>query len=95
MKDCKKCLNSRVIISEHGYHSICCLSQKAATDCMIGKKNHFVTIKRDEGGNAFEKLKKIAKDEFGVSIVKVDKSKTSQMLLDELEAELKAMEDNK
>lgn len=41
----------------------------------------------------FEKLKRIAKDEFGVSIVKTDNSKTSQMLLDELKTELKAMED--
>ena len=42
----------------------------------------------------FEELKRIAKDEFGVSIVKTDNSKTSQMLLDELKAELKALEDN-
>lgn len=37
----------------------------------------------------FEKFKQIAKDEFGVSIVKTDNSKTSQTLLDELKAELK------
>lgn len=95
MKDCDKCLNSRMIISENGYHSICCLSQKAAMECMMGKKKHFATLERDESGNKFEKLKKIAKDEFGVSIVKVDSSKTSQMLLDELQAMVKVMEDNK
>ena len=95
MKDCEKCLHSRLIISENGYHSVCCLSQKAATDCMIGKKNHFATLEKDESVNTFGKLEKIAKDEFGVSIVKTDNSKTSQMLLDELEAALKAMEDNK
>ena len=41
----------------------------------------------------FERLKRIAEDEFGVSIVKTDNSKTSQMLLDELKAELKVLED--
>ena len=25
---CDTCLNSRAIISENGYHSVCCLSQK-------------------------------------------------------------------
>ena len=82
-----------MIISENGYHPICCLSQKKAVDCMMGEKNHFVTLKKDESKNAFEKLEKIAKDEFGVSIVKVDNSHTSQMLLDELKASLQAMED--
>lgn len=42
----------------------------------------------------FEELKQIAKDEFGVSIVRTDNSKTSQMLLDKLKAELKALKDN-
>lgn len=40
----------------------------------------------------FERLEKIAKDEFGVSIIKADNSETSQILLNELKAELKAME---
>lgn len=51
MKDCERCLNGRPIISENGFHPICCLSQKAAIDCMTGKKNHFVTLTRDEDGN--------------------------------------------
>ena len=42
----------------------------------------------------FKKLQKIAKDEFCVSIVRADDSKTSQMLLDELNAELKHMKDD-
>ncbi len=50
MKDCEKCLHSRVIVSENGYHSVCCLSQKAAIDCMTNKKSQFVTLKRDEDG---------------------------------------------
>jgi hypothetical protein len=62
---------------------------------MIGKKSQFATLEKDESKNAFKKLEKIAKDEFGVSIVKVDNSHTSQMLLDELKASLKAMEDIK
>lgn len=51
MKDCEKCLHSRLIVSENGYHSVCCLSQKAATDCMIGKKSQFVTLEKDENDN--------------------------------------------
>ena len=51
MKECEKCLNSRPIISENGYHYICCLSQKAATDCMIGKKSQFTTLKKNESVN--------------------------------------------
>lgn len=42
----------------------------------------------------FAKLQKIAKDEFGVSIVRVDNSKTSQMLLDELKVELEWLKNN-
>ena len=41
---------------------------------------------------SFKKLQQIAKDEFGVSIVKTDRSKTSQMLLDELKLEVVAIE---
>ena len=40
--DCEKCLNSRMIVSENGYHSICALSAKKASDCTFGKKNHFI-----------------------------------------------------
>ena len=48
MKECEKCLNSRMIISENGYHPICCLSQKKAIDCMMGKKSQFATLEKDE-----------------------------------------------
>lgn len=51
MKDCEKCLNSRLIVSENGYHSVCCLSQKKATDCMTGKKSWFVTLEKDADEN--------------------------------------------
>ena len=38
---CDTCLNSRVIISESGYHSVCCLSQKKAVDCITQQKNYY------------------------------------------------------
>lgn len=41
---------------------------------------------------SFKKLQQIAKDELGVSIIKTDYSKTSQMLLDELKLEVAATE---
>ena len=47
MKKCEECLHSRMIVSENGYHAVCCLSQRAAMNCMTNKKNHFVTLKKD------------------------------------------------
>ena len=51
MKRCEECIHSRLIVSENGCHSTCCLSQKKAVDCMIGKKSQFAALKRDESGN--------------------------------------------
>ena len=42
----------------------------------------------------FERLKQITKNEFGVTIVKTDNSKTSQMFLAELKTELKTIEND-
>lgn len=39
---CDNCLNARRIISENGLHSICCLSEKNAMDCIMGKKDQRV-----------------------------------------------------
>lgn len=39
---CDNCLNARRVISENGLHSICCLSEKVATDCIMGKKDQRV-----------------------------------------------------
>lgn len=50
VQKCEECLHSRMIVSENGYHTICCLSQKKAVDCMTGKELHFVTIKKDNKG---------------------------------------------
>lgn len=46
IKKCDSCLNSRIIVSENGLHSICCLSEKKAVDCMFGEKDHYVGIPR-------------------------------------------------
>lgn len=51
MDQCKECLHSRLIISENGYHPVCCLSKKKAMDCLIGKKNWFATVKKDKNNN--------------------------------------------
>ena len=42
---CDGCLNSRRIISENGLHSICCLSEKKAMDCIMGKKEFKISVK--------------------------------------------------
>lgn len=43
---CDTCLNSRPVISENGMHNVCCLSSKAARDCILRKKDRYVTLKR-------------------------------------------------
>ena len=47
MKKCEECLHSRMIVSENGYRAVCCLSQRAAVNCMMGKKSQFITLKKD------------------------------------------------
>ena len=42
---CDKCVNARFIVSENGIHPICCLSQKKAVDCLMGKINHYAPWK--------------------------------------------------
>ncbi len=39
---CDNCLNARRVISENGFHSICCLSEKVAMNCIMGKKDQRV-----------------------------------------------------
>lgn len=39
---CDDCLNARIVISENGIHSICCLSEKVAMDCLMEKKDQRV-----------------------------------------------------
>lgn len=43
---CECCLNSRAVISENGLHYVCCLSQRAAVNCMTGKLSHFKELVR-------------------------------------------------
>lgn len=54
--------------------------------------NGLVLMKTSEecmaGTDLFEALKQIAKDEFGVSVVRTDDSETSKAILDWLNAEL-------
>lgn len=45
MKKCEECLNSRLIVSENGYKTACCLSQKKSINCMTGKKSQFIKKK--------------------------------------------------
>ena len=39
---CDMCLNSRHIISENGFHPICCLSEKNSLECITGEKDHYI-----------------------------------------------------
>ena len=41
---CETCANSRIVVSENGFHPICCLSEKKAIDCHIGTKDHYISL---------------------------------------------------
>lgn len=43
---CDDCLNARRIVSENGVHALCCLSEEEAINCLTGKKNYEVSIKK-------------------------------------------------
>ena len=40
-KDCKECLNSRLVISENGYKAICTLSARESNNCLLNYKCKF------------------------------------------------------
>lgn len=40
-KDCKECINSRLILSENGYRACCTLSYKASKKCLENNKCKF------------------------------------------------------
>ena len=44
MRKCDNCLNSRIVVSENGYHPVCCLSSKKVMECISGDKDHKVCI---------------------------------------------------
>lgn len=46
---CDNCLNARVILSENGRHRICCLSEKKAMDCILGKESNKVERPKKDG----------------------------------------------
>lgn len=44
MNKCIFCLNGRTIVSESGFHNICCLSDKQSCECLLKIKDHFIKI---------------------------------------------------
>lgn len=44
MNKCDLCINSRAIISENGYHYICCLSDKEAMECILNDYSRYFDI---------------------------------------------------
>lgn len=38
---CDGCLNSRIVISENGLRSICCLSEKRAVACLTNTEDSY------------------------------------------------------
>ena len=38
--NCDKCLLSRRIVSENGFHSICCLSDEEVRECLLSGKHY-------------------------------------------------------
>ena len=48
LNKCDNCLNSRRIISENGLHSVCCLPDKQAVECLIGRKDQKIMLPTTE-----------------------------------------------
>lgn len=46
--DCNECLNTRLILSENGFHRVCALSNLASRNCIFGKKDHFIQRPKDK-----------------------------------------------
>ena len=42
MSKCNTCLDSRCVVSENGFHYICCHKENDAMDCLMGKVDHYV-----------------------------------------------------
>ena len=38
---CKECLNSRLVVSENGYKTICTLSNRESNNCLLNNKCKF------------------------------------------------------
>lgn len=45
--NCKNCINRRRVISENGYHSVCCLSNKKAMECRLENGKYKVELKEE------------------------------------------------
>ncbi len=41
MRNCKECINSRLVVSENGYHAVCNLSDYDAYDCLSNNQSKF------------------------------------------------------
>lgn len=46
---CESCLNSRIEVSENGYHYVCCLPALRATECTVGLVNYYVSAEVSNG----------------------------------------------
>ena len=49
--DCDKCLNSRVVYSENGSHSVCTLSEMKMKECIANNRSNKVVIKLGSEGD--------------------------------------------
>jgi hypothetical protein len=44
LHNCSRCVHRRGIISENGFHFVCCLSWQAARKCVLGIKSRYVEL---------------------------------------------------
>lgn len=42
--NCDMCINARRVVSENGYHSVCCLSEGKMRECLYNNMKHFYPI---------------------------------------------------
>lgn len=48
MIKCDSCMNSRPVVSENGIHFSCSLSQRKATQCLIGLRDNYAPLNKED-----------------------------------------------
>ena len=54
---CDSCVYSRIVVSENGFHPLCCLSSKKAVKCLTGHKEYYKAIRNETDVSAREEMK--------------------------------------
>lgn len=48
MRNCEKCINTRVTVSENGYFKVCTLPPKKTKKCILTNGKYFISVNGKE-----------------------------------------------